>query len=61
MRIMEMNIRLLEQLFVLSILTFDINIRLLVMSKTLLGVTEMVSKSRNHVSTVSRNLLYVIL
>ena len=60
MKIMEMNILLLEPLFVLSIQTFDINIRLLVMPKTLFGVTEMVSKSRNHVSTASRNLLYFI-
>ena len=58
MKIMEMDILLLEPLFVLNIQIFDINIWLLVMSKTLYGVTKMVSKSRNHVSTASRNLLY---
>ena len=61
MRIMEMNIWLLEMLFVLNIQLFDINIWLLEMSKTLFGVTKMVSKSRNHVSTASRNLLYFTL
>ena len=58
MRIMEINIGLLEPLFVLNIQIFDINIWLLVVSKTLCGITKMVSKSRNHVSTASRNWLY---
>ena len=58
MRIMEINIWLLEPLFVLSIQIFDINIWLLVVSKTLFEITKMVSKSRNHVYTASRNLLY---
>ena len=61
MRIMEINIWLLETLFILNIQIFDINIWLLVVSKTLFGITKMVSKSRNHVSTASRNLLYFTL
>ena len=31
------------------------------MFKTLFGITKMVSKSRNHVSTANRNLLYFAL
>ena len=58
---MEMNIWLLELLLVVNIQIFDINIWLFLMSKTLFGVTKMVSKSRNHVSTASRNLLYFTL
>ena len=61
MRIMEISIWLLDPLFVLSIQIFDINIWLLAVSKTLFGITKMISKSRNHVSTASRNLLYFTL
>ena len=61
MTIMEMDIWLLEPLFVQNIQIFDINTGLLVMFKTLFGVTKMIFKNRNHVSTTSRNLLYFTL
>ena len=58
MRIMEMNIWLLEPLFILYFQIFNINIWILVMSRTLFGITKMVSKST---STASSNLLYFTL
>ena len=61
MRIMGINIWLLEPLFILKIQIFDINIWLLVVSKTLFGITKLVLKSRNHASIASRNLLYFTL
>ena len=61
MTIMEMNVWLLEPLFVQNIQIFDINILLLVMFKTLFGVTKMIFKKRNHVFTASWNLLYFTL
>ena len=61
MRIMETNISLLELLFVLNNQIIDINIRLLAMLKSLFGVTKMIFKRRNHLSTTSRNLLYFTL
>ena len=61
MKIMEIDIWSLETLFVLSMQIFDINIWLLVVSKTLFGITKMISKGRNHVSTASGNLIYFTL
>ena len=54
MRTMEMNIWLLEALFVLNIEIFHINIWLLVMSKTFWAVT---SKSKNVYSKIFWNQL----
>ena len=55
MRIMEMNISLLEPLFILYVQIFNNNILILAMTKTLFGITKMVSKNA---STAGRNLLY---
>ena len=57
----EYECSIIEAVFVLNIQIFDFNIWLLVMSKSLFGVTKMVYKSRNHVFTASRNFPYFTL